>query len=61
VAEALAAYYDLGATSLLLRGYDPLPDAEAYGHELLPRLRELVAARDAASRAQAGVSELAWR
>jgi alkanesulfonate monooxygenase len=58
VAEALAAYYDLGATSLLIRGYDPLPDAEAYGHELIPRIRELVAARDAAARAQAGVSQL---
>ncbi len=48
VAEALAAYYDLGATSLLIRGYDPLPDTEAYGRELIPRVRALVAERDAA-------------
>jgi alkanesulfonate monooxygenase len=48
VAEALAAYYDLGATSLLIRGYDPLPDAVAYGRELIPRVRALVAERDAA-------------
>lgn len=48
VAEALAAYYDLGATSLLIRGYDPLPDAVEYGRELIPRLRALVAERDAA-------------
>ena len=27
VAEAMVAYYDLGATSLLIRGYDPLPDS----------------------------------
>lgn len=47
VAEALAAYYGLGATSLLIRGYDPLPDAEAYGRELIPRVRALVAERDA--------------
>ena len=48
VAEALVAYYDLGATSLLIRGYDPLPDTEQYGRELIPRVRALVAARDAA-------------
>ncbi len=49
VAEAMVAYYDLGATSLLIRGYDPLPDAEAYGRELIPRVRALVAERDAAA------------
>ncbi len=48
VAEALAAYYDLGATSLLIRGYDPLPDAVAYGRELIPRVQALVSERDAA-------------
>lgn len=48
VAEALVAYYDLGATSLLIRGYDPLPDAVAYGRDLIPHVRDLVAARDAA-------------
>jgi alkanesulfonate monooxygenase len=50
VAEALVAYYDLGATSLLIRGYDPLADAVAYGRELIPRVRSLVAERDAAHR-----------
>lgn len=54
VAEALAAYYDLGATSLLIRGYDPLADAEEYGHELIPRVRALVAERDAVRAANAG-------
>lgn len=49
VAKAMVEYYDLGATSLLIRGYDPLPDAEAYGQELIPRVRELVAERDAAA------------
>jgi len=46
VANALVDYYDLGATSLLIRGYDPLADTEDYGRELIPRVRELVAARE---------------
>jgi len=49
VAKALLEYYKLGATSLLIRGYDPRPDAIQYGEELIPRLRELVADHDAAS------------
>ena len=47
VAEAMTRYYELGATSLLIRGYDPLPDAELYGRELIPLVREKVAAIDA--------------
>jgi alkanesulfonate monooxygenase len=47
VAMALLEYYKLGATSLLIRGYDPRPDAIRYGQELIPRLRELVAEYDA--------------
>jgi len=49
VAKALLEYYKLGATSLLIRGYDPRPDAVQYGEELIPRVRELVADYDAAS------------
>jgi alkanesulfonate monooxygenase len=48
VAKALLEYYKLGATSLLIRGYDPWPDAIRYGEELIPRLRRLVAEHDAA-------------
>ncbi len=48
VAKALFEYYKLGAASLLIRGYDPRPDAVQYGEELIPRLRELVAEYDAA-------------
>jgi alkanesulfonate monooxygenase len=48
VAKAMLEYYKLGATSLLIRGYDPWPDAVQYGEELLPRIRELVADHDAA-------------
>jgi alkanesulfonate monooxygenase len=47
VAKAMLEYYKLGATSLLIRGYDPRPDAVQYGNELIPRLRELVATHDA--------------
>ena len=46
VAKALFDYYKLGATSLLIRGYDPRPDAVQYGRELIPKVRELVAAHD---------------
>jgi alkanesulfonate monooxygenase len=49
VANALLEYYKLGAISLLIRGYDPRPDAVQYGEELIPRLRDLVADFDAAS------------
>ena len=51
VAKAMLEYYKLGATSLLIRGYDPRPDAVQYGEELIPRVRKLVADYDAASRA----------
>jgi len=49
VARALLEYYKLGATSLLIRGYDPRPDAVQYGEELIPRLRALVAEHDSAA------------
>jgi alkanesulfonate monooxygenase len=54
VAKAMLEYYKLGATSLLIRGYDPRPDAVQYGEELIPRLHELVADYDAARRAAGG-------
>jgi alkanesulfonate monooxygenase len=53
VAEALLDYYDLGVTTFLIRGFDPLDDAIAYGRDLIPRVRELVAARDAQPAAKA--------
>jgi alkanesulfonate monooxygenase len=46
VAEALLKYYELGATRLLVRGFDPLADAADYGAELIPRVRRLVKKRD---------------
>jgi alkanesulfonate monooxygenase len=53
VAKAMVEYYKLGATSLLIRGYDPRPDAVQYGEELIPRVRALVAEHDAAQRVPA--------
>ncbi|MEY4576260.1 MAG: hypothetical protein RL701_963 [Pseudomonadota bacterium] len=46
VADAMLDYYDLGIDHFLIRGFEPLSDAIAYGRELLPRVRELVKARD---------------
>ncbi|GJF34533.1 alkanesulfonate monooxygenase [Kitasatospora sp. NE20-6] len=51
VAQALLDYVDLGVTTLLIRGYDPLEDALDYGRELLPLVRQEVARRDAAAAA----------
>jgi alkanesulfonate monooxygenase len=47
VADALLDYYDLGVSTFLIRGFDPLEDAIAYGRDLIPLVRERVAARDA--------------
>jgi len=46
VADAMLDYYDLGITTFLIRGFDPLEDAFHYGRDLIPRLRALVAERD---------------
>jgi len=46
VAEAMLAYYDAGATTFLIRGFDPLDDAATYGRDLLPVVHAEVAKRD---------------
>jgi alkanesulfonate monooxygenase len=46
VAESLLDYYDAGATTLLIRGFDPLNDAVEYGRALIPLVRAEVARRD---------------
>lgn len=48
VAEALAAYYELGVSTFLIRGFDPLEDAIDYGRALLPITREIIARRNVA-------------
>jgi alkanesulfonate monooxygenase len=47
VAEAMLRYYDLGITTLLLKGFDPLVDAIEFGKSLIPLVREGAASRDA--------------
>jgi len=49
VAEALLDYYDIGVTTLLIRGFDPMNDAVDYGRELIPRVRAAVAKRERAA------------
>jgi alkanesulfonate monooxygenase len=46
VAESLLAYYDLGVTTFLIRGFDPLEDAIDYGRELIPIVRSEIARRN---------------
>ncbi|MGO4157075.1 LLM class flavin-dependent oxidoreductase [Cupriavidus sp. YAF13] len=59
VADALLDYYDLGVTTFLIRGFDPLEDAVDYGRALIPRVRELVAQREAAAGAGSGAGRKA--
>jgi len=47
VAEALGDYADLGVSTFLIRGFDPLEDAQDYGRALIPLTRALVAERAA--------------
>jgi alkanesulfonate monooxygenase len=43
VADALLDYYDLGISTFLIRGFDPLNDAIDYGRSLIPLTRERIA------------------
>ena len=45
VADALLDYHDLGVTTFLIRGFDPLEDVVQYGRELIPAFRGLLAER----------------
>ena len=46
VAESLMAYFDLGVTTFLIRGFDPLEDAIDYGRHLIPLVRREAARRE---------------
>lgn len=46
VAEAAHAYYELGVSTFLFRGFDQLRDAVEYGQALIPRIKALVALRE---------------
>ena len=43
------AYHALGVTTFLIRGFDPLEDAVAFGKDLLPAIRAAVAAQPLAA------------
>lgn len=46
VARALLDYMDIGVTTFVLRGYEPLRDAEEFGRTLLPLVRQEVERRE---------------
>jgi alkanesulfonate monooxygenase len=50
IVESMLAYSDLGVTTFLIRGFNPLQDAIEYGREIIPRVRAEIARRDAAAR-----------
>jgi alkanesulfonate monooxygenase len=50
VAESMLRYYDIGITTLLLKGFHPLADAVEFGNRLIPLLRDGAARRDALAR-----------
>lgn len=56
VARALLDYVDIGVTTLLIRGYDPLDDVIDYGRYLLPLVREELDRREAAAEAAAATA-----
>ncbi|OIJ62778.1 LLM class flavin-dependent oxidoreductase [Streptomyces mangrovisoli] len=58
VAQALLDYVDIGVTTFLLRGYEPVRDAAEFGRTLLPMVREEAArrARTAMSAGAAGAT-----
>lgn len=51
VRDALLKYIDLGISTILIRGFDPIHDALQYGRELIPAVRKAVAEREAAAAA----------
>lgn len=48
IVAALLDYYDVGVTTFLNRGYDPLHDAIDYGRYIIPAVREEVRRREQA-------------
>jgi len=46
VVESLLEYVAAGVSTILIRGFEPLPDAVEYGKELIPTLRAEVAKRE---------------
>jgi alkanesulfonate monooxygenase len=59
IIESLLGYYDLGVTTFLSRGYEPLYDALDYGRWIIGTLREEVALRELAAARQLKQNEKA--
>jgi alkanesulfonate monooxygenase len=57
VAETMLQYYDIGCSTLLIRGYDPVNDAIDYGRDLLPIIREEVRLRDLRAQNEASYAQ----
>jgi alkanesulfonate monooxygenase len=49
IIESLLAYADIGVTTFLSRGYDPLHDAIDYGRYIIPAVREEIRRRERAA------------
>ncbi|MET0494852.1 MAG: LLM class flavin-dependent oxidoreductase [Actinoplanes sp.] len=49
VAQALLDYVELGVTTILIRGYDPVDDAVDYGRHLIPLVKQELAHRSLVS------------
>lgn len=49
IVAALLDYYDIGVTTFLNRGYDPLHDAIDYGRYIIPAVRKAVREREEAA------------
>ena len=56
VADSLLKYINLGVSTILIRGFNPLPDARDYGKELIPLVRAEVAKRDAEAARQSSAA-----
>jgi alkanesulfonate monooxygenase len=56
VAAALLDYVDIGVSTILIRGYDPLDDAIDYGRHLLPLVRQELAHRARSARPTTAVA-----
>ena len=59
IVEALLDYYDIGVTTFLNRGYEPLYDALDYGRWIIPAVREEVRRRELHKQQQAQQQTLA--
>ena len=58
VAGTLLQYYDIGCSTQLIRGDDPVQDAMDYGRDLLPIVREEVRLRDLRAQNEAALAEI---